>query len=108
MSWMNTLHGLLFAALGFAWEEDSLPYILSAVGVSVSIITAIGVFAATIEICRLSDWWESNKPDNYTGPGIWGMQGIMKYKYFRLFAPWNLLPIVFLFAWLAVPLMRLC
>ncbi len=75
MTWLITLHGLLFAALSFAWKDAKpLVSVLCFVGVSVSVFSTMNVIAATRAQYRLSDWWEQNKPPDYKGPDVIGLR----------------------------------
>ncbi|MDX1253381.1 MAG: hypothetical protein IDH49_14240 [Gammaproteobacteria bacterium] len=103
ITWLSTLHGLLFAALGFAWEKSDaqvLVFIFSVLGIVISISSITVLRAASGAISDLADWWENEKPEGYQGPGVIGRRTTKSWQ--KLFYPWNLLPVLFTFAWLFV------
>ena len=103
ITWLSTLQGLLFAALGFAWDKHDaqvLVFIISIIGIVISISSITVLRAASGAISDLADWWENNKPEDYQGPGVIGRRTTKSWQ--RLLYPWNLLPVLFTFAWLLV------
>lgn len=100
VTWLTSLQGLLFAALGFAWDKkgaEPLVYTFSALGVAVAIVSLAGLLAASNAIHRLWSWWEQHKPPNYEGPDVVGLAPRTRYA-----NPMSLLPILFLCGWVAV------
>jgi hypothetical protein len=99
-TWMATLHGLLFAALGFAWDKAGatpLIAVFCVLGMAISALSLIGFVAVSMAIHRLYQWWEEHRPADYLGPDIVGLPPKTRWA-----NPWNLLPILFGLAWLAV------
>ena len=74
MTWLVTLHGFLFAALGFAWKDGKvLIPLLGFVGVFTSLSIMYHLFLSHPgQSRRLVGMWESNKPDPYDGPDVIG------------------------------------
>ena len=73
MTWLVTLHGFLFAALGFAWKDGKvLIPLLGFVGVFTSLSIMYHLFLSHLAIGRLVGMWENNKPDPYDGPDVIG------------------------------------
>jgi hypothetical protein len=94
---------LLFAALGFAWgkrDADVLIYVLSGLGVVVS-LSSIRVFsAADRAIHRLTSWWDRFQLPDYKGPDVVGHRSPAAWT--RPFLVWRVLPWVLAAAWGAV------
>ncbi len=109
ISWLTTVQGLLFASLGFAWgkpDSSGLATLLCTLGIAVSVLCFLLLISATWAQNRLVSWWESNKPAEYIGPGVMGLppweKSLRWYPILRVFAGWNLFPVVFAAAWIAV------
>lgn len=103
ITWLSTLHGLLFAALSFAWDNNNaqaLVFVFSVLGILISISAFSVLHAASGAISNLADWWEAHKPAGYDGPGVIGWR--TKRPWQKALYPWNMLPILFTFVWLAV------
>lgn len=104
ITWLSTLHGLLFAALAFAWDNKNdaqvLIFVFSVLGILISLSTFTVLHTASGAISDLADWWETHKPSGYDGPGVIGRR--TKKPWQRALYPWNMLPILFTLAWLAV------
>jgi hypothetical protein len=108
ITWLTTIQGLLFATLGFAWEKQSakvLIVILCILGIAISILQLFALISATRAICRLSDWWEANKPRDYTGPGVAGLAP-RKHLISRYAVFWNWIPIFFFCTWVVILYIR--
>jgi hypothetical protein len=100
IGWMNTINGLLFAGVSFAWGKPSgseLIHFFCWIGAAICVFSFAGVMTAAISICSLFDWWQRHKPRDYDGPDVIGTpppRNIVRY-----FAPQNFLPLIFLVAW---------
>jgi hypothetical protein len=102
ITWMVTLQGLLFAALGFAWDKKDaggLILVFGLLGLVVSISSAASFGAAIRAEKRLLAWWDENTRD-YSGPDVVGWRASNGFSE-RLY-PWRVLPIVFFLAWSGV------
>ena len=105
LTWLLTLEGLLFAALGFAWGKDDatakgLVDVFCGIGIVVPVLTLFILDAAQKALIRLRDWWESAQPTGYQGPGIIGYWH--KPALIAWFVPWRILPGTFVLAWIFV------
>jgi len=101
LTWLVTIQGLLFAALGFAWEKaPELISPLGAVGIVVSITSFIGLLAARQAIKTLISEWKNKKPEDYVGPDVIGY--FNPYKVVEFFLPWLILPMLFFMVWIWV------
>ena len=101
ITWLTTLQGLLFAALGFAWDKPtgtSLLYLLSFLGIAFSVIVLVALVAATNAMNRLIDWWDENKPESYDGPGVVGLHP-PENKILRNIGFYLWVPVIFIIAW---------
>ena len=101
ITWLTTLQGLLFAALGFVWGQTTgtpLIKLLSSLGIVFSIIIFVALIAATNAMNRLIDWWDENKPDDYNGPGVVGLHP-PENKIGRNIGFYLWVPVVFIVAW---------
>jgi hypothetical protein len=102
VTWFATLQGLLIAALSFASrqpEGDRFYAILCLLGFLVAFIILFPISAAHMTMSHLLDWWDRNKPDNYSGPDVIGMRPPSPQWISRYVGPWTWLIIVFLVAW---------
>lgn len=103
-TWMVTLHGLLFTALGFAWDKpgaSALIGIFAVLGSAISLLSLIGFVTVSLAIHRLYEWWEQNKPAGYAGPDVVGLAPRTRWA-----NPWNLLPVLFALAWAGVAILN--
>ena len=101
LSWMVTLQGLLFAALGFAWEDGrELIYILCFLGIAISLSTLSSLNLGQKAVHTLRDEWDKHKPNDYHGPDVIGVR--TSSKYLRYLRPWYFVPVLFVFGWIAV------
>jgi len=101
IGWLTTTQGLLFASLGFAWDKRdarALIGVVCFVGVAISVIHLFALIAATRAMGRLFDWWDANKPCDYIGPGVAGLNP-SKNVVVRYIVFWNWMPPLFICAW---------
>jgi hypothetical protein len=99
-TWLATLHGLLFAALGFAWDKPAAAPLIGVfcfLGVALCALSLVGFVAGSLAVSRLYHWWETHRPADYQGPDIVGLPPKTRWA-----NPWNLLPVLFGLAWIAV------
>ena len=71
MLWMAAFNGLLFAALGFAWDKPGATFlttVFSVLGVAASFLNGLALIYASNAQRRLLIWWHNNRPDPYAGP----------------------------------------
>lgn len=104
--WLATFQGLLFAALGFTWKiTDALALVvlLSVVGIVSALSGHIALTSAADAIENLKGWWEVNRPVSYKGPDVIGLRRKESWK--DIFVTWNLLPWLFVVAWVLVPIL---
>lgn len=102
LSIQTQIQGFLFAALGFAWgKSEQLTHVLCSVGIAISILCLIALLASTAAIERIRKNWTETKPIGYKGPDILGYYPD-RYSLTVYTCPENLLPIVFIVAWLYV------
>jgi hypothetical protein len=106
LTWLLTFQGLLLASLGFAWgAKGSKPLIriFANLGILVSIVSLFGLLAATNAMYGLLDWWKIHRPADYVGPDVIGSSVPQTWPIaFRYLTPWNLFPLLFVGAWIAV------
>jgi len=102
VSWLGTFQGFLFAGLGFAWGKSSvLISVLSFVGMTIAFLVFLALMGATLALSRLRRDWLKCRPVEYIGPGIFGFYP-EKSPFTAFTAPENLLPFVFIAAWIFV------
>jgi len=104
VTWLATMQGLLFAALGFAWDKPNIkPFVdlLCFLGTAMSLILFALLVGATAAMYRLSAWWDSHKPQGYEGPDVIGLRPF-KWPLLRYLGPWSFIPFLFLVAWIVV------
>lgn len=105
MLWMATFNGLLFAALGFAWDKPGarfLTIVFSVLGVSASFLNGLALVFASNAQRRLLYWWHSKKSKTYSGPGVMGCEPLDKKRYSLYLTPWIVLAFVFTAGWMAI------
>jgi len=105
MLWMATCNGLLFAALGFAWDKPGaifLTVVFSFLGVSASLLNALALTFASTAQRRLLNWWHSKKPEGYAGPGVMGSEPLDEKRYSLYITPWIILSLLFTAGWVAI------
>ena len=100
VKWLTTLQGLLFAALGFAWDKSSfLICILAFIGIAAALSVLLSVFLAAESTHRMEQRWKDNRRPDYAGPDVIGISVPRKIE---IWLPWFLLPIIFVFTWIAI------
>lgn len=103
-SWLNGVQGLLFTAMAFAWKDvpahPRLMTLLAGIGIVVALLSLVSLGMSTFAITRLLRWWEANK-GSYSGAPVVGAF-VNPESLFAYLAPWNILPLVFLVAWIFV------
>lgn len=105
MLWMAAFNGLLFAALGFAWDKPDAKFlttVFSFLGISASLLNGLALIFASTAQRRLLFWWHSKKSKTYTGPGVMGCEPLDKKRYSLYVTPWIVLAFVFTAGWLAI------
>ena len=73
ITWLSQLQGLLFAALGFAWDKPDahfLIYCFCIIGALFALTSLIALASSDEAINRTIAWWDVNKPKDYHGPDI--------------------------------------
>ena len=105
LTWLMTIQGLLFAALGFAWDKQDargLVSIFCILGILVSLSTWSALKLTTNAFQDLHAWWDTNKPENYEGPPVIGHRVTSSNfkRVFWLLRPWRVLPWGFAASWL--------
>nr|GEU80790.1 hypothetical protein [Tanacetum cinerariifolium] len=102
--WFTTLQGLLFAALGFAWQHElrAIVNTLCGLGLAVVVSTMV-VFWFGMKAWRtLGDIWDT-KLATYTGPPITGYKNTKKVWWKNIVpTPWWVLPVAFLGVWVYI------
>ena len=110
ITWMATLNGLLFAALGFAWDKaDARPliYVIAGMGLLVTYVSFTAVNWATKANADLRRWWSEHRPPDYSGPGVTGREPPKSLGRFgQNFAAHDWLPFVIMAGWIAILLVR--
>jgi hypothetical protein len=107
VSWLLTLEGLLFAALGFAWDKpDGKPliWVFCFLGALVALSAWSVLDGSQLAIERLRKWWIDFPYKSEKSPGILGYCYEPKRfpKLFPWLLPWRAFPILFVTAWLLV------
>ena len=109
INWLVTIQGLLFAALGFAWDKQDtkgLVIIFSVLGFVVSLSAWSSLRLCNKARNELLKWWDKNKPSSYQGPDVIGLRCFGKYGD-NILNPWRTLPFTFALGWLFVFLFNL-
>ena len=108
MAWLTTLQGLLFAALAFVWEKPDavlLTRVLCGLGVVMSTVVLSTLVGATKAQRALLEWWDARRPKDYCGPDVIGLRP-SKRRLAKYLAPWSVIALAFVGAWLIVWVMR--
>jgi len=108
LTWFNMLQGLLFTALAFSLNvEDAaiLVYLLSALGIVLSISTLYTVQFGLKAIKTLRGWWDENKAMDYDGPDVIGRRPDSKSIPFL--RSWIFFPICFIVAWTVIVIWKI-
>jgi hypothetical protein len=104
VTWMSTLQGLLFAALGFAWDKANsrdLITVFCLLGILVAGFSFHTLITATRAMYRLYRWWLKREPTEYSGPGVMGLPP-SSMNWLGYLTPWNFFPVIFFLAWFAI------
>jgi hypothetical protein len=104
IAWLNTIQGLLFAALGFAWKDGKqLIPVLACLGLLVALSSWLGLIISHKALKKLrTNWTRWNKDPSHdpqspgASPGIFGYWAPMSWGWL---APWFTLPVLFMGAW---------
>jgi hypothetical protein len=106
MLWTAAFNGLLFAALGFAWDKPEtkfLEIVLSFLGFATSFLNGVALVFTSNAQRRLLFWWYENRPRDYTGPGVMGGAPLDPGRLLSFyFTPWILLAFIFASGWLTI------
>jgi len=101
LTWLMTIQGLLFAALGFAWDKQDargLVSIFCILGILVSLSSWSALKLTANAFQDLHNWWDSHKPSDYDGPPIIGHKSNFNALLWIL-RPWRILPWAFAVGW---------
>lgn len=96
LTWLITLQGLLFAALGFAWDKRDawqIIVVFCVMGIFSAVSCLVSLSYTQHAIYRLEKWWEKYKPERYDGPE---MIGFPLSRAALLTLPWLILPVLFI------------
>ncbi len=107
MLWMAAFNGLLFAALGFAWDKSHtvfLSVVFSILGITTSILNGLALSFASRAQRRLLLWWQHRiQSTGYSGPGVMGGEPLDPETLYSFYVtPWILLAVAFAGGWSAV------
>lgn len=107
MLWTAAFNGLLFTALGFAWDKRDTQFlriVFCFLGFTASFLNGIALVAAARAQRRLLLWWHEKRPRNYSGPGVMGAEPLdaKKNSYSMFFTPWIITAFIFAVGWLAI------
>ena len=106
MLWTAAFNGLLFTALGFAWDKSDTKFLVivfSILGFATSLLNGLALIFASKAQRRLLLWWKLNMPKSYAGPGVMGGEPMDPGKlYSFFFTPWIMLAFIFALGWLAI------
>lgn len=109
ITWLTTIQGFLFAALGFAWDKNdarAVIVIASFLGIGVALASWTSFTISNKARKDLDGWWETHKPEDYGGPPVIGIRSFdqktpLKFL-IRSLRPWRSLPPFFILGWLFV------
>lgn len=107
VTWFCTLQGLLLAALSFASGQSKPPYfffVICGLGIAVAAVIIHPIYYAHRATMKLLDWWDEHRPEGYNGPDVIG--GRPPFPSARRIAPWHVLPVMFLVAWIVIIVCR--
>jgi hypothetical protein len=119
ITWLSQLQGLLFAALGFSWDNQDahlLVYCLCLLGSLIALSSLVTLASGDEAINNTLYWWDIHKPIDYFGPDVIGLtsNGIgnrnplylrffsIRFKANKMIYPWYVLPRLFIGAWIAI------
>lgn len=98
-----TIQGLLFAALGFAWDKQDtrqLVTIFCVMGIIFSVSCWSSLRLSSEALHKVQSWWERHYPQDDEGPPVTYIAPTNKVL--RFLRPWRLLPWVLALGWLLV------
>jgi hypothetical protein len=106
MLWMAAFNGLLFAALGFAWNKQGgrfLTMVFCTLGFFASFLNGLALILASNAQRSLLLWWHKKRPTDYDGPGVMGSEPLDNQRLYSMyFAPWIWLAFIFSGGWLLI------
>lgn len=101
VTWLVTLQGLLFAALGFAWKDGKeLIPVLACLGVGVALSSLHPLYSAQRACSELVRQWDAKKDGDFDGPDVIGFRPVKWI--IALSLPWFFLPFLLAVAWLVI------
>lgn len=105
LGWMSTFNSILFGIIYFSWKEATNHTILIAgtciAGFLVNSSIFISLIASEGVRQKLDRLWEKKEIPFSEIPPIWGGK-MTKFRKYRYFMPWFVLPVVFLFCWVII------
>jgi hypothetical protein len=112
LGWLLTLNGLLFASLGFAWDEDgieALGWVSAGLGIALGLVAVGSMLVSNCAISHLDAEFERLAGEELsTFPPVRGMTSdIMReeggiYRFLPKLYIWNLVPWALVVAWSSV------
>ncbi len=107
LNWLSAFQGLLFVALGFAWDKNKLiVLVIALLGVSIAFLVLIGLYASTLAIEKIRQTWEKHKRTSYSGPDVMGFYPY-KVHFLVYLSPEHLIALAFMIAWTFVLFIKL-
>jgi hypothetical protein len=102
ISWLGSLQGFLFAALGLVWGKNGhLQTVVELIGLTVAVLVVIGTVTGVLAQLRLHKLWIGCVDRNKSAIGPFGL--FPERAIFTTFiSPEVLIPTVFVLAWLAI------
>ena len=103
LTWLITLQGLLFAALGFAWDKRDawqIIVVFCVMGIFSAVSCLLSLSYSQRALFRLHEWCETHKPERYDGPEVIGFP--LTRDVVLLTEPWFTLPVLFIGGWGAI------
>jgi hypothetical protein len=108
LEWLSAFEGLLFTAFGFLAPKEAssavnpeLATVVCWAGLCVAFVSYLALLASAKATYRLLNWWESNQPAAYDGPGVIGW-ALPKRPWASYVTVWNFLPLIVSAAWIAL------
>ena len=106
MLWMAAFNGLLFAALGFAWDKRGgrfLTMVFCTLGFFASFLNGLALILASNAQRSLLLWWHKKRPKDYDGPGVMGSEPLDNNRLYSMYvAPWVWLAFIFSGGWVVI------
>ena len=102
LTWLITLQGLLFAALGFAWDKRDawqIIVVFCVMGIFSAVSCLVSLSYTQRAIYQLEKWWKNYKPVGYDGPEVIGFP---LSRAALLMLPWLILPVLFILGWASI------